>query len=55
MQTGFSGNMVQGININVGKDVILDKIHINNIQSNYGPAYGISAWPNSNIEVKSDI
>ena len=45
MQIGFSGNMLQGININAAQNVLIKDIEISNLESLTGPVFGISIWP----------
>ena len=54
MQTGFSGNMMQGISI-VNSNVKLEDINIHDIGSATGVAYGIAIWKDNNINLNGDI
>ena len=54
MQTGFSGNMVQGISI-VNSDATLSDINVHDIGSATGLTYGIALWKDCKIELSGDI
>jgi len=55
MQVGFSGNMNQAVIINSAENVIIKDVKINNIESETGPAFGISIWPSCSVELQGDI
>ena len=55
MQSGFSGNMNQGININAAQSVLIKDVEIDNIVSETGPAFGISIWPSCDVTLSGDI
>ena len=45
MQTGFSGTMLQGININAAQNVVIKDVSLTELESHNGPVFGISIWP----------
>ena len=52
MQIGFSGNMIQAVNLNTVTNVeFKNAISINNLVSYYGDTLGIAIWP-ANDRVK---
>ena len=55
MQSGFSGNMLQGMSIvsstNINFNGLID---ISNLNNDYSSAYGISFWPSNDITIKQD-
>lgn len=55
MQIGFSGNMVQGININAAQNVKLKDINVHDMISHNGPVFGISVWPAVDVIFEGDI
>ena len=55
MQDGFSGNMLQGININAARNVSIKNVLINNLESFTGPVFGISIWPDVNVTFEGNF
>ena len=55
MQIGFSGNMNQGININAAQTVTIEDAYVHDIESETGPAFGISIWPSCDVTLEGDI
>ena len=52
MQIGFSGNMIQGVNLNTVSNVeFQNNIEISDLTSNYGDVIGLAIWP-ANEDVK---
>ena len=50
MQTGYSGNNVQGIAISSSELTMANNIEINNVESDYGDSYGISFWTANDVK-----
>jgi len=55
MQSGFSGNMNQAVNVNAAENIVFENIKIDNIESETGAAIGVSIWPACSVELKGDI
>ena len=55
MQIGFSGNMLQGININAAKDIKMKDINIYNLESKNGAVYGVSIWPGVHATMEGTV
>ena len=52
-QSGFSGNMIQGVSITGSYDIeFSNDIIISNFRSDYGEIFGFSIWPNTNVNIK---
>ena len=55
MQTGFSGNNLNGISIVGSKNIrFKNEIFVYNLNNKYGEGHGISIWPNAEIILLSD-
>ena len=55
MQVGFSGNMVQAIQLNAAKDVSFNTIQIHDLKSSYGQVYGMAIWPENDVTLDGDV
>jgi len=55
MQYGFSGNMLQGVTINAARNITLKNLYVNDLESAYGPTFGIALWPATNVSLQGEI